>query len=67
MAKPNLQEIHVTLERHIAVSDERWKEAILRIKRIELFCFSDCIIINRFTCEVVNGNNYSYPHWYCSH
>jgi len=35
MAKPNLQEIHVTLERHIAVSDERFKESILRIKRIE--------------------------------
>ena len=30
-----LQEIHVTLEKHIAVSDERWKESILRIKRME--------------------------------
>jgi len=40
MAKPNLQEIHVTLEKHIAVSDERWKEAILRIKRIELYMIS---------------------------
>ena len=35
MSKPTIQEIHVTLEKHIAVSDERWKETILRIKRLE--------------------------------
>ena len=35
MAKLTTQEIHVTLEKHIAVSDERWKETILRIKRME--------------------------------
>tara|TARA_R100000655_G_C2931648_1_gene184117 strand:+ start:292 stop:459 length:168 start_codon:yes stop_codon:yes gene_type:complete len=35
MPKPSVQEIHVTLEKHIAVSDERWVETILRIKRIE--------------------------------
>ena len=35
LAKPTVQEIHVTLEKHIAVSDERWKETILRIKRME--------------------------------
>tara|TARA_R100001460_G_scaffold10461_2_gene24814 strand:- start:146 stop:319 length:174 start_codon:yes stop_codon:yes gene_type:complete len=35
MQKPSLQSIHVDLEKHIAVSDERWKETILRIKRIE--------------------------------
>jgi len=35
MAKLSTQEIHVTLEKHIAVSDERWKETILRIKRME--------------------------------
>jgi|TARA_R100000935_G_C2809232_1_gene154188 hypothetical protein len=35
MSKPSVQEIHVNLERHIAVSDERWKETILRIKRME--------------------------------
>ncbi len=33
--KPTLQSIHVELEKHVAVSDERWKETILRIKRIE--------------------------------
>ena len=35
MAKPTLQAIHVELEKHIAVSDERWVETITRIKRIE--------------------------------
>jgi len=35
MAKPTTQEIQVSLEKHIAVSDERWKETILRIKRLE--------------------------------
>ena len=28
-------EIHVTLEKHIAVSDERWIETIHRIKKLE--------------------------------
>ena len=36
MSKPTTQEIHVTLEKHIAVSDERWKETIERIKRLEM-------------------------------
>ena len=35
MARPTLQSIHVELEKHVAVSDERWTETILRIKRIE--------------------------------
>jgi endonuclease V-like protein UPF0215 family len=35
MKKPSVQEIHVTLEKHIAVTEERWVETILRIKRIE--------------------------------
>tara|TARA_R100001086_G_C11769039_1_gene240366 strand:+ start:76 stop:243 length:168 start_codon:yes stop_codon:yes gene_type:complete len=35
MPKPTVQEIHLNLEKHIAVSDERWVETILRIKRIE--------------------------------
>ena len=35
MGKPTLQSIHVELEKHMAVSDERWIETILRIKRIE--------------------------------
>ena len=35
MKKPTVQEIHVTLEKHIAVTEERWIETILRIKRIE--------------------------------
>tara|TARA_A100001515_G_scaffold120135_1_gene102983 strand:+ start:345 stop:512 length:168 start_codon:yes stop_codon:yes gene_type:complete len=35
MSKPTIQSINVKLEKHIAVSDERWVETILRIKRIE--------------------------------
>ena len=35
MSKPSIQSINLKLERHLAVSDERWKEAILRIKRLE--------------------------------
>ena len=35
MAKPTLQDVHLKLEKHLAVSDERWKETILRIKRME--------------------------------
>jgi hypothetical protein len=35
MAKPTLQSIHVELEKHIAVTDERWLESITRIKRVE--------------------------------
>ena len=35
MPKPTINEIHVTLEKHIAVSDERWIETINRIKRVE--------------------------------
>ena len=40
MAKLTTQEIHVTLEKHIAVSEERFKESILRIKRIEVYMIS---------------------------
>ncbi|MGB1743212.1 MAG: hypothetical protein ACPHHR_10245 [Cycloclasticus sp.] len=35
MSKPTIQSIHVKLEKHVAVSDERWVETILRIKRLE--------------------------------
>jgi len=35
MAKPTLQSIHVELEKHIVVAEERWTETIARIKRIE--------------------------------
>ena len=35
MGKPTLQDVHIKLEKHLAVSDERWKETILRIKRME--------------------------------
>jgi|TARA_R100000353_G_C6432227_1_gene176226 hypothetical protein len=35
MDKPTIQSINLKLERHLAVSDERWKETILRIKRME--------------------------------
>lgn len=35
MSKPTIQSIHVELEKHIAVSEERWTETILRIKRME--------------------------------
>ena len=35
MAKPTIQEIHVTLEKHIAVSDERFIELLSRVKRLE--------------------------------
>lgn len=33
--KPSVASIHLELEKHIAVSDERWVETINRIKRIE--------------------------------
>tara|TARA_X000001382_G_scaffold22314_1_gene13595 strand:- start:1872 stop:2039 length:168 start_codon:yes stop_codon:yes gene_type:complete len=35
MAKPSIQEIHVTLEKHIAVSDNRFLELLNRVKRVE--------------------------------
>ena len=35
MAKPTLLSIHVELEKHIAVTDQRWVETITRIKRVE--------------------------------
>ena len=35
MPKPTTHEIQLSLEKHIAVTDERWKETILRIKRME--------------------------------
>ena len=35
MAKPSIQEIHVTLEKHIAVSDNRFMELLNRVKRVE--------------------------------
>ena len=35
MAKPTLQSIHVELEKHIALTNERWVETITRIKRVE--------------------------------
>ena len=35
MSKPTIQSINLKLEKHLAVSDERWKETILRIKRLE--------------------------------
>lgn len=35
MTKPTLLQIHVELEKHIVVAEERWIETIARIKRIE--------------------------------
>ena len=35
MPKPTTHEIQLSLEKHIVVTDERWKETILRIKRLE--------------------------------
>jgi hypothetical protein len=35
MSKPTVQSLHVEFEKHIAVSNERWTETILRIKRLE--------------------------------
>tara|TARA_R110000751_G_scaffold44759_1_gene102166 strand:- start:48 stop:215 length:168 start_codon:yes stop_codon:yes gene_type:complete len=35
MVKPSIQEIHVTLEKHIAVSDNRFTELLSRVKRQE--------------------------------
>ena len=35
MSKPTIQSIHVELEKHIAITDERWIETIMRIKRME--------------------------------
>ena len=47
LAKPTLQDVHVKLEKHLAVSDERWKETILRIKRIEsiMIGFASTLIV----------------------
>jgi len=35
MAEPTVQEVKGRLDTHEAVCSERWKETILRIKRIE--------------------------------
>ena len=35
MSKPSIQSINLKLEKQLAVSEERWKETILRIKRME--------------------------------
>ena len=35
MAKPSVQSVKAELDTHEAVCAERWKETILRIKRIE--------------------------------
>ena len=35
MAKPSVQSVQAELDTHEAVCAERWKETILRIKRIE--------------------------------
>ena len=35
MARPTTTQLNVNLQKHIAVSDERWIETIHRIKRIE--------------------------------
>jgi len=35
MAKPSVQSVKSELDTHEAVCSERWKETILRIKRIE--------------------------------
>ena len=35
MARPTASQLNVTLEKHIAVSDESWIETIHRIKRLE--------------------------------
>jgi hypothetical protein len=35
MTKPTLLSIHVELEKHIALTNERWLETITRIKRVE--------------------------------
>jgi len=35
MAKPTVQSVQSQIDKHEAVCAERWKETILRIKRIE--------------------------------
>ncbi len=40
MAKPTIQEIHVTLEKHIAVSDNKFEELLNRVKRQESIMLS---------------------------
>tara|TARA_B100000073_G_C23584172_1_gene513561 strand:+ start:213 stop:386 length:174 start_codon:yes stop_codon:yes gene_type:complete len=35
MSRPTTTQLNVALQKHIAVSDERWIETIHRIKRIE--------------------------------
>jgi len=35
MGKPTLQSIHVELEKHIAITEERWLEILNRVKRVE--------------------------------
>ena len=35
MPKPNIVEVKAKLDTHEAICSERWKETILRIKRIE--------------------------------
>lgn len=35
MSRPTIQSIHVELEKHIVLTDQRWVEAITRIKRLE--------------------------------
>ena len=40
MSKPTIQEIHVTLEKHIAVSDEKFSELLSKVKRLETIMLS---------------------------
>ena len=40
MSKPTIQSINLKLEKHIAVSDERFIELLSRVKRIELYMIS---------------------------
>ena len=35
MPKPSVQEIKAQMDTHIALTNERWVETILRIKRLE--------------------------------
>ena len=58
MSKPTVTSVQAHIDRHEAVCTERWKETILRIKRIEHIMIGTAgTIIVLLLGIIINGTN----------
>ena len=66
MSKPTAASVQAQIDTHEAVCTERWKETILRIKRIEHIMIGTAgTTIVLLLGIIINGTNQHSPCWHC--